>query len=366
MWQPDERPPVHVLVVDDSAVVRQVLQVILGERAGMRVTVAADPVIAMAKMRLARPDVILLDLEMPRMDGMSFLRKLMAEDPIPVVICSGFAASGTAAALHAMDEGAVAIVPKPRLGIQGFLRESALMLEETVRGAAAATVRRRHPVASSRVPSVAPWPLATARALAGHDRKKAVVVMGASVGGTEALRLILQDMPRDCLPLVIVQHMPEGFTRAFAERLDHECQIEVKEAQDGDAVRPGRALVAPGNHHTAVVRRGCELFVRVSDGPLVSRHRPSVDVLFRSAALLGPEALGVILTGMGTDGALGLLEMKRAGAHTIAQDKDTCVVFGMPKDAIARGAVDQVAALPRIAALIAAHASGRGAPQTNG
>lgn len=348
--QPVRTEPLRVLVVDDSAVVRQALRAILGDGAGMEVAVAADPLIAATKMARWRPDVIVLDLEMPRMDGLSFLRKIMAEDPLPVVICSGFAARGTEAAFRAIEEGAVAIVAKPRLGVRDFLEEGAVTLEETVRGAAAARLGRR--ASPTPRPSAAGAPTATAArsARAGGER---LVAIGASTGGTEAIREILQAMPPVCPPLVVVQHIPEVFSRAFADRLNQLCAIEVKEAADGDRVRPGRALVAPGNRHTTLVRSGDGYCVQVKDGPLVSRHRPSVDVLFESVAVAaGRRSMGVILTGMGQDGAQGLLEMKRAGAVTVAQNEATCVVFGMPREAIGRGAADHVVALPRISDFI--------------
>ncbi len=343
------RDPLHVLVVDDSAVVRQAMTSILESAAGARVTVAADPLIAMRKMAQSRPDVILLDLEMPRMDGLSFLRKLMAEDPIPVVVCSGLAGAGTHAALQAMDEGAVAVVAKPRLGIREFLEDSAILLEEALRGAAAARLRPVKPRAAALKPkSLTPPAARPQRAARAGDR---LVAIAASTGGTEALRTILEGMPVDCPGIVVVQHMPEVFTRAFADRLNAGCRIEVKEAEPGDRVSEGRALIAPGNRHTTVVREAMGGFsVVVTDGPLVSRHRPSADVLFRSvAASAGPSAVGVILTGMGQDGAEGLFEMHQAGAATLAQDEASSVVFGMPKEAIARGAVDETLPLSDIA-----------------
>jgi two-component system chemotaxis response regulator CheB len=341
----------RVLVVDDSAVVRQAMQAILGA-ASMEVTVAADPLIAMAKMSQVRPDVIVLDLEMPRMHGRSFLRKLMAEDPIPVVICSGRAGTGTDAALGAMDDGAVAIVLKPQLGVQGFLRESSTMIVDTVRAAAAARVRLRGLAPSPRAPNET----ATVRRPAAAPpagSTSILVAIGASTGGTEALGEILHAMPADGPAIALVQHMPEGFTRAFAERLDKACRIHVKEAEDGDLVLPGRALVAPGNRHMAVARASLGWVVQVGEGPLVSRHRPSVDVLFRSvASTAGARAVGVILTGMGADGAEGLGDMRRAGARTIAQDEATSIVFGMPREAIARGAADEIVPLGQIPAAV--------------
>jgi two-component system chemotaxis response regulator CheB len=340
--------PLRVLVVDDSAVVRQALGQILGH-VGMAVTAANDPLIAMEKMRRERPDVIVLDLEMPRMDGLTFLHKIMAEDPIPVVVCSGLVAPGTEVALHALEEGAVDVVAKPRLGVKGFLEDSARHIVQVVRAAAEARVRSRtsRPRAAPRLAADAVVP--RQRPII-RDTTHKVVVVGASTGGTEALRELLEAMPPDAPGIAIVQHMPEVFTAQFAKRLDQSCRIEVKEAETNDRLVPGRALVAPGNRHLVVRRSGALYFVDVVDGPPVSLHRPSVDVLFRSAAqAAGRNAVGVILTGMGDDGADGLAEMKAAGARTIAQDEATSVVFGMPKEAIARGAVDEVLPLPRIA-----------------
>jgi len=340
----------HVLVVDDSAVVRQALSQILG-RAGMAVAVANDPVIAMEKMRRERPDVIVLDIEMPRMDGLTFLQRIMSGDPIPVVVCSGLAGPGTEVALHALEEGALDVVAKPQLGVKGFLEDSARRLVEVVRAAAQAKVRARpprRPLAPKVRAETVPRQPAVIRRTTHH-----VVVVGASTGGTEALRQLLEAMPPDAPGIAIVQHMPEVFTAQFAKRLDQTCRIEVKEAQPNDRLVPGRALVAPGNRHLVVQRSGALYFVDVMEGPPVSLHRPSVDVLFRSAAqAAGPNAMGVILTGMGDDGADGLAEMKAAGARTIAQDEATSIVFGMPKEAIRRGGVDEVLPLPAIAPAI--------------
>lgn len=336
----------QVLVVDDSAVVRQAMSQILG-RAGMAVTTANDPVIAQQKLRKARPDVILLDIEMPRMDGLTFLARQMAEDPIPVVVCSGLAGPGSEVALHALELGALDIVVKPRLGVKGFLEDSAARLVQVVRAAAQAKVRAPAPRAAPRRAADAVVPARHVPAI--RDTTHKVVVVGASTGGTEALRQLLEAMPPDAPGIAIVQHMPEVFTAQFARRLDQTCRIEVKEASPDDRLVPGRALVAPGNRHLAVRRSGALYFVDVLDGPPVSLHRPSVDVLFRSAAqAAGRNAVGVILTGMGDDGAAGMLELRNAGARTIAQDEATSVVFGMPKEAIARGAVDEVLPLSRI------------------
>ncbi len=342
--------PTRVMVVDDSAVVRQALLAILG-RAGMQVQVAPDPFIAQQKMRGWRPDALVLDIEMPRMDGLTFLRKIMSEDPVPVLVCSGLAARGTEVALQALEEGAVDIVEKPRLGVKGFLEDSAARLVEAVRGASQARVRSpaRRPGAKPSADAVLP----AARPRALHQTTEKVVAVGASTGGTEALRAMLEAMPPDAPGIAVVQHMPEVFTAAFARRLETTCRIEVREAKDGDRLCSGRALVARGNHHLAVRRSGAQYFAEILDGPPVSRHKPSVDVLFRSVALsAGQNAVGVILTGMGDDGAAGLLEMRRAGAHTIAQDEATSVVFGMPREAIRRGAVHEVLPLPRIAASV--------------
>jgi two-component system chemotaxis response regulator CheB len=306
--------------------------------------------------------VILLDIEMPRMDGLTFLRKIMTEDPIPVVVCSGLAARGTATAIRALEEGAVEVIAKPQLNVRDFLHDSASTLIDVVREAAEVRVRRRAPSPSAPPPLesrrhtadvVLPPPPARRRSDRRHAAAELVVAIGASTGGTEALRTILTTMPEDAPGIVVVQHMPERFTAAFAQRLDQICPITVKEALPGDRVVRGQALIAPGNRHLLLHRHGTQYEVELVDGPRVSRHRPSVDVLFRSVAqAAGPHAVGVLLTGMGDDGAAGLLEMKRGGATTLAQDEATSVVFGMPKEAIERGAVDRVLPLPGMAAAI--------------
>jgi two-component system chemotaxis response regulator CheB len=326
------------------------MSAVLSQEEDMAVTVAADPLIAMQKMKQLRPHVILLDLEMPRMDGLTFLRKVMAEDPIPTLVCSSVAVQGTNAALRALDEGAIGIVTKPKLGVGDFLHESALVLIDMVRSAAQVRLRRREqPLqAVKRSPRFIRAPRLARSTLSGR-----MVAIGASTGGTEALEEILSALPAEIPGIVVVQHMPELFTAAFANRLNGLCQIEVKEAANGDRVSPGHAYIAPGNRHTSVDRIGHEYTIRVCDGPLVTRHRPSVDVLFQSVAqAAGPNAFGVILTGMGSDGAQGLLAMRRSGARTIAQDEKSCVVFGMPKEAIKAGAADLIAPLPQIADLI--------------
>jgi two-component system chemotaxis response regulator CheB len=340
--------PLEVLIVDDSAVVREMLRQILARERDVRVSVASDPVIALGKMQQVRPDVIVLDLEMPRMDGLTFLRGVMATDPIPVIVCSGLAQSGTDAALQALALGAIEIFAKPQLGVRDFLGESAQRLVAAVRGAAGVRLRPRAITAAGPVTPHAGFTPAATPPLVTTDR---VIVVGASTGGTEALRELLEALPPDAPGVVIVQHMPAGFTGAFARRLNETCRVEVKEAETGDRVREGRALIAPGNRHTEIHRTGAHYLVQVTDGPPVNLHRPSVDVLFRSAArAAGLNAVGVIMTGMGADGADGLLEMRHAGAGTVAQDEATCVVFGMPKEAIARGAVDVVVPVHDIAA----------------
>jgi two-component system chemotaxis response regulator CheB len=299
-------------------------------------------------MQKEPPDVVITDLEMPRMDGLTFIRKIMAEMPTPVVVCSGLAARGTELALRALEEGAVEVIAKPKVGVRDFLHESAVTLLDAVWSASLAQVRPRPMPAVPRLTADVVLPRKGKSRCAGAPN--GIIAVGASTGGTEALRVFLTALPTDCPPVVIVQHMPEVFTRAFAERLNRECEIEVEEARDGDRLQTGRALIAPGNRHMLVNRSGEELAVQIIDGPLVSRHRPSVDVLFRSVAIsVGPRAVGVIMTGMGDDGAQGLCEMKEAGAATIAQDEASCVVFGMPKEAIARGAVNVVVPLEQIA-----------------
>jgi two-component system, chemotaxis family, protein-glutamate methylesterase/glutaminase len=344
---------VRVLIVDDSAVVRQTLSDIFSSDPGIEVIgTAGNPFIAADRIAEQVPDVITLDIEMPGMDGLTFLQKIMTQHPIPVIICSSLAEEGAQSTLRALEYGAVDIIPKPRLGSKQFLEESSVLLCDAVKAAAQA---RPHPYSPARTVE----PKLTADAILARstgamlETTETVVVIGASTGGTEALRALLEALPGDAPGIVIVQHMPEAFTRAFADRLDSLCRITVKEAESNDTVLRGRALIAPGNHHTLLKRSGARYFVEIKDGPLVCRHRPSVDVLFRSAArYAGANAVAVILTGMGDDGARGMLEMKEAGAATIAQDEATSVVFGMPKEAIKRGAVDVVLPLPAIAGSI--------------
>ncbi|GAB4487874.1 MAG: chemotaxis response regulator protein-glutamate methylesterase [Thermodesulfovibrionales bacterium] len=320
---------------------------------------APDPYIASEKMKSETPDVITLDIEMPRMDGLTFLHKIMSQHPIPVVICSSVSERGSETAFRALEYGAVEIIEKPRIGARQFLEESRIRICDAVKAAAVARIRKVPAGPQSVAPKLtadAVIPRQPATAMPRTTEK--VVVVGASTGGTEALRTFLESMPLDAPGIVIVQHMPENFTAAFAKRLDGLCRISVKEAEDNDTVYRGRALIAPGNRHTLLKRSGARYFVEVKDGPLVSRHRPSVDVLFRSAArYAGKNAVGVIMTGMGDDGAQGMFELMEAGAYTIAQDEKSCVVFGMPKEAIKRGAVAKVLPLEAISSAVVKQAS---------
>ena len=336
----------HILVVDDSAVVRQAFSMILNRQ--FSVDTAADPIVAMRRIQKRRPTVIVLDLQMPRMDGFTFLRKIMRSDPMPVVICSAAAAQGSETAMRALEEGAVDVILKPAIGVREFLEESALQLIDTLR--AAAQVRLKQSPVERRALS----PPDSLGGLRAHrSTPKDIIAIGASTGGTEALRYVIESLPPNAPGMVVVQHMPEGFTAAFAKRLNLGARVEVKEAVYGDAVVPGRVLIAPGNKHMLVKRSGSRYHVLVTGGPLVSRHRPSVDVLFRSVAQeAGASAAGIIMTGMGDDGAEGMLEMRMAGAHTIAQDEASSVIFGMPKEAIARGGVSEVLSLTNIPSAI--------------
>jgi len=348
---------ITVLIVDDSAIVRQTLADILSSDREIEVMAkASDPFLAAEHISRQVPDVIMLDVEMPRMDGLTFLQKIMSQHPIPVVICSSLAASGSDTALRALEYGAVEIILKPRLGAKQFLEEAKIHICDAVKAAAAAQVKRLA-FHQRDVPPKLTADAVLAKARIGRDAMlkttEKVVVVGASTGGTEAIKDFLVALPLDAPGIVIVQHMPEIFTTAFSQRLDSMCQISVKEAETNDTVIRGRALIAPGNHHLLLKRSGARYYVEIKEGPLVSRHRPSVDVLFRSAArYAGLNAIGVIMTGMGDDGARGMLEMKEAGAVTIAQDEDSCVVFGMPKKAIELGAVDKVLPLLSIAGAV--------------
>jgi two-component system chemotaxis response regulator CheB len=341
---------IRVMIVDDSATVRQVLSGVLSEAPDIEVVATApDPLFALDKMRRDWPDVLVLDVEMPRMDGITFLKKLMAERPTPVVICSTLTEKGAETTMQALSAGAVGIVTKPKLGLKQFFLDSGGDLVAQVRAAAHARVRPIAPVAPPppRLNADA-IPMAPAQAMAVTTDK--VVAVGASTGGTQALEVFLTALPRVTPGIVIVQHMPEKFTAAFAERLNGVCELEVMEARNGDRVIPGRALVAPGGRHMMLKRSGAQYLVEVIDGPPVNRHRPSVDVLFRSVArCAGRNALGIIMTGMGDDGARGMKEMHDAGAGTLAQDEASCVVYGMPKEAVKLGGVERSVPLGALA-----------------
>ena len=339
---------IKVMVVDDSAVVRQVVTAMLQEDPDIEVLCAvADPILAIARMNVQWPDVIVLDVEMPRMDGITFLKKIMAERPTPVVICSTLAETGAETSMAAMAAGAVAIITKPKIGLKQFLVDAADDLLTAVKAAAKANVKMLH----AETKYTADVILTASREKGGAmiQTTQRIVALGTSTGGTQALEAVLTTLPRTSPGIVIVQHMPEKFTAEFANRLNRLCQINVKEAQSNDRVVPGAALIAPGGRHLLLRRNGAQYFVEVMNGPLVNRHRPSVDVLFRSVAkAAGANALGVIMTGMGDDGAAGLLEMRNAGALTLAQDEESCVVYGMPREAVKRGAVARTVSLASI------------------
>lgn len=344
---------IEVLVVDDSAVVRQVMRELLNEAPDINVYAAvSDPIFALQKMREKWPDVIILDIEMPRMDGLTFLRQVMAERPTPVIICSSLAEKGAELSLQALAAGALDIVTKPQLGVKDFLLVAKQLLWYSVRGAAAACMAHRKldlakPQGHSQAKPVA---IDLVKMASTTDR---ITVIGTSTGGTLALEDILVNVSRTCPGIAVVQHMPEKFTAAFAHRLNSLCNVDVKEAESGDRLIPGRVLIAPGGHHLEIQRSGAQYIAKVFRGPSVNRHCPSVDVLFRSAAhAAGRNATGIIMTGMGDDGARGLLEMRQAGARTIAQDEASCVVFGMPKEAINLGAAKEILSLTKISAVL--------------
>jgi two-component system chemotaxis response regulator CheB len=354
---------IRVLIIDDSASVRQALVSVISSAPDIEVmATASDPFIAAQRIHEEVPDVIILDVEMPRMDGITFLRKLMAQRPIPTILCSTLVERGSDTALEGLDAGAIDLIVKPRIDTKHYLLESQVRICDAIRGAARARPGRVGGLRSALVQKKLSADVMMPAPVANHAMTRTtekVVCIGASTGGTESLREVLMELPANSPGIVVVQHMPELFTAAFARRLDGLCHVDVREAKDGDPVLPGQVLIAPGNRHMLLQRSGARYHVSIKDGPLVSRHRPSVDVLFRSAALnSGANALGIIMTGMGDDGAKGMLEMKKAGARTVAQNEETCVVFGMPKEAIALGGVDQVMALSDIpAAILGARAS---------
>lgn len=355
--------PIKVLVVDDSALIRSLLTEIINSQHDMEVIgCAQDPLIAREKIKALNPDVLTLDVEMPRMDGLVFLDKLMKLRPMPVLMISSLTEKSSFITLHALELGAVDYVTKPKLDIRSGITDYAHEITDKIRVAAKAHIKPA--AAKSYGRSIEPKQSADAvlpvnhRSLCGTEK---VIAVGASTGGTEALRELLSAMPADSPGILVTQHMPEAFTRAFAKRLDGICKISVKEAEHGERVLPGHAYVAPGNRHLLLGRSGANYITELADGPPVNRHRPSVDVLFRSASNAGGKnAIGVILTGMGNDGAAGMMEMRTAGAFTIAQDEESCVVFGMPKEAIAHGGVEEVLPLQNIGKRIISWLSSHG------
>lgn len=339
---------IKVLIVDDSALVRQVLTQLLDGFSDIEVMATApDPIFAMARMNKEWPDVITLDVEMPRMDGITFLKQIMATRPTPVLICSSLTEKGAATTMQAMQAGAAGIFTKPQLGVKEFLNSNKQQFADAIREAAKTNTKNLIPRALLPVPPVLAPPETEPTAMAKTTER--VIAIGTSTGGTIALGYLLSQLTSVCEGIVIVQHLPEKFTAAFAARLNSICSIEVREARHGDRIRPGLALIAPGGQHLSIGRNGAYYQALVKPGPAVNRHCPSVDVLFRSVAkVAGVNAIGIIMTGMGDDGARGLLEMREAGARTFAQDEESCVVFGMPKEAIKRNAVDYIVGLERI------------------
>lgn len=348
---------IKVMIVDDSALVRQVITQAISREPSIEVIgTAQDPLFAFDKLRSQWPDVFVLDIEMPRMDGLTFLKKIMAERPTPVIICSSLAESGAQVTMEALAAGAVSIITKPKMNLKSFLQDSSNDIVAAIKGAARSNMKALQRMTANASLTNRPkntadvmlpcTPHQGARMYGTTDR---LVAIGTSTGGTQALEAVLTRLPGTSTGIVIVQHMPEKFTALFSERLNGLCQMEVKEARDGDRVRAGIALIAPGGRHMMVKRSGAQYYVEVKDGPLVNRHKPSVDVLFRSVAqVAGKNALGIIMTGMGDDGARGLKEMRDAGAATLAEDESSCVVFGMPKEALKIGATDRTAPLDKI------------------
>jgi two-component system chemotaxis response regulator CheB len=347
---------IRVLIVDDSAVVRQSLVGILESSGIIEVmATASDPFVAAKKIMAEVPDVITLDVDMPRMDGLTFLKRIMSQHPIPVVMISSLTKQGSSEALKAMELGAIEVIPKPNLVTREFFEEARIQIVDAVKAASMSKLTRRNQ-SSSAVPLSVPKKN-TANAIIPDNypktfspRTEKIIAVGASTGGTEAIKTFLEGLPVNTPGVVIVQHMPEVFTKAYATRLNSILPLDIKEAEDGDLVKRGRVLIAPGSHHMLLKRRGAEYSVEIKAGPLVNRHRPSVDVLFRSVARsAGSNAIGVLLTGMGDDGANGLLEMREANAKTIAQDEATCIVFGMPKEAIKLNAAQKILPIQSIA-----------------
>lgn len=350
---------IRVLTVDDSALMRQVLATLLAKDPNIEVVGSApDPYIAREKIKALNPDVLTLDVEMPKMDGLTFLEKLMRGHPMPVVMVSSLTEIGCQTTLRALELGAVDFIAKPKIDLREGMDGIAQDLIAKVKAAAVANVKREALGVRRETKPLTPYPLPLMSGSAMIKTTDTIIAIGSSTGGTEAVKEILERLPPHTPPILITQHMPERFTKTWADRLNRLCRIAVKEAQDGDSVLPGHALVAPGSFHMRLVRSGARYTVQINQDPPVNRHRPSVDVMFSSVArYAGSNAVGVILTGMGNDGAKEMLAMKQAGAFTIAQDEASCVVFGMPKEAIKTGAVDKVLPLNDIADAILAHVS---------
>ncbi|MDH3325427.1 MAG: chemotaxis response regulator protein-glutamate methylesterase [Gammaproteobacteria bacterium] len=355
----DINKKIKVLIVDDSAVIRQVMADIMANDKDIEMDAAADPIFAMRHMEKQWPDVIVLDVEMPRMDGITFLRKIMSERPTPVVMCSTLTASGTKTTLEALSAGAIDIITKPKAGAKAALIEENKLILDTIKSAAKARNLKKTPVVmKDRAPQSSNTKLTADAIISKGSRPVSqltdkIIAIGTSTGGTQALEIVLTELPANCPGIVVVQHMPEKFTKAFAERLNSVCSVSVCEAENGQRIMRGQVIIAPGGKHMTIVRHGAQYSVEVVDGPLVNRHRPSVDVLFRSVAkFAGKNALGIIMTGMGDDGARGLKEIRESGAHTLGQDEATCIVYGMPNEAFKLGAVERQVPLEKIASEI--------------
>ncbi|MBL1259417.1 MAG: chemotaxis response regulator protein-glutamate methylesterase [Thiotrichaceae bacterium] len=352
---------IKVMVVDDSAIIRQVFTKIINSDAQLELVAAVnDPILALKRMKVTMPDVMVLDVEMPKMDGLTFLKLIMNDNPLPVVMCSTLTEKGSKTTMQAIADGAIDFITKPKMGVKGFLEESSAILLDVIKSAARANVGKLKKNAllmksGEKIEVLLSKNEALLKNSGGsmmHTTDR-IVAIGTSTGGTQALELVLSQLPKDAPGMVIVQHMPEKFTAAFAARLDGICQVNVKEAKNGDRVLQGQALIAPGSHHMMLNRSGARYFVDIKEGPTVSRHRPSVDVLFRSTAkIAGKNAVGIIMTGMGADGASGMRDMHDAGAYTIAQDEESSVVYGMPKEAVKAGGVDKIISLGEISRAI--------------
>ena len=353
---------INVLVVDDSALIRKLLTEIIDAQRDMTVVGAAsDPLMAREMIRELNPDVLTLDVEMPKMDGLDFLERLMRLRPMPVVMVSTLTEKGSDITFRALELGAVDFVAKPKIGIASGLQEYGNEIAYKIRTAYAARVRKPAPNNSVAESVPADAILSAAYGKTSFSTEKLIIV-GASTGGTEAIKEFFVHLPATCPGIVVAQHMPEGFTKSFASRLNSICKISVHEAQGGERIMPGHAFIAPGHSHLLLRRSGANYVTELSQGELVNRHRPSVDVLFRSAAnFAGKNAIGVILTGMGKDGAAGMLEMRQAGSYNFAQDEASCVVYGMPKEAVAVGAVDEVVSLKDMARKVLTKLSTMGA-----